>query len=140
MSHDDDVIFFSLITLGDSGVGKTSLLKRFADKKYDENTISSIGFGSSIKDFSLKDGTKIRLKLIDTMGQENYRSIATSYIKNADGVFFVFAHDNRQSFDNIIKWLDDFKNNNHNIKDNSTFPAILLGNKCDLEHVIMIKK
>ena len=58
MSHDDDVIFFSLITLGDSGVGKTSLLKRFADKKYDENTISSIGFGSSIKDFSLKDGQK----------------------------------------------------------------------------------
>ena len=140
MSHDDDVIFFSLITLGDSGVGKASLLKRFADKKYDENTISSIGFGSSIKDFSLKDGTKIRLKLIDTMGQENYRSIATSYIKNADGVFFVFAHDNRQSFDNIIKWLDDFKNNNHNIKDNSTFPAILLGNKCDLEHVIIDKE
>ena len=74
------------------------------------------------------------------MGQENYRSIATSYIKNADGVFFVFAHDNRQSFDNIIKWLDDFKNNNHNIKDNSTFPAILLGNKCDLEHVIIDKE
>ena len=70
------------------------------------------------------------------MGQENYKSIAASYIKNADGVFFVFAHDDRKSFDNIIKWLDDFKNNNHNIKDNSNFPAILLGNKCDLEHII----
>ena len=135
-NNGDNIMFFSLITLGDSGVGKTSLLKRFTDKKYDENTLSSLGFGSSLKDFSLKDGTKIRLKLIDTMGQENYRSIATNYIKNADGVFFVFAHNDRKSFDNIIKWLDDFKNNNHNINKNSTIPAILLGNKCDLEHDI----
>ena len=70
------------------------------------------------------------------MGQEHYRSIATSYIKNADGVFFVFAHNNRESFDNIIKWLDDFKNNNHNINKDFFIPAILLGNKCDLEHDI----
>ena len=110
--------FFKLITLGDSGVGKTSLIKRFTDNTYNENTIATLGFGSSTKDFSLKDGTTIRLKLIDTMGQENYRSITTSYIKNADGVFFVFAHNNRESFDNIIKWLDDFKNNNHNINKN----------------------
>ena len=56
MSFDNDtgIIFFSLITLGDSGVGKTSLLKRFTDKKYNEKAISSIGFGSSIKDFIFK--------------------------------------------------------------------------------------
>ena len=71
------------------------------------------------------------------MGQENYKSIAKSYIRNADGVFFVFAHDNRESFYNIINWLIDFKDNNLNInKNNSTIPAILLGNKCDLEHII----
>ena len=136
-NNDDEYNFFRLITLGDSGVGKTSLLKRFTNKKYDENTITSLGFGSTIKDFTLKDGTKIRLKLIDTMGQENYKSIAKSYIRNADGVFFVFAHDNMESFYNIINWLIDFKDNNLNInKNNSTIPAILLGNKCDLEHVI----
>ena len=136
-NNDDEYNFFRLITLGDSGVGKTSLLKRFTNKKYDENTITSLGFGSTIKDFTLKDGTKIRLKLIDTMGQENYKSIAKSYIRNADGVFFVFAHDNRESFYNIINWLIDFKDNNLNInKNNSTIPAILLGNKCDLEHII----
>ena len=71
------------------------------------------------------------------MGQENYRAIATNYIKNADGVFFVFAHNDRKSFGNIIKWLDDFKNNNHNINKNSKIPAILLLlNKCDLVHDI----
>ena len=104
--------FYRLITLGDSGVGKTCLIKRFTDKTYNENTISTLGIGSSTKDIILKNGTKIRLKLIDTMGQEQYKSIATSYIKNADGVFFVFVHNNKESFDNIIKWLDDFKNNN----------------------------
>ena len=72
----DNIIFFSLITLGDSGVGKTSLIQRFTDKIYNENTITTIGFGSSTKDIVLKNGKKIRLKLIDTMGQENYRSIA----------------------------------------------------------------
>ena len=138
--NDNDIRFFSLITLGDSGVGKTCLIKRFTNKIYNEKIINIVGFGSSIKDVTLKDGIKIRLKLIDTMGQENYRSIASSYIKNADGVFLVFAHNDRKSFDNIIKWLDDFKNNNHNIKDNSNFPAILLGNKCDLEHVIEDKE
>ena len=74
------------------------------------------------------------------MGQENYRSIASSYIKNADGVFLVFAHNDRKSFDNIIKWLDDFKNNNHNVNDNFYLPAILLGNKYDLEHFIEDKE
>ena len=70
------------------------------------------------------------------MGQENYRSIASSYIKNADGVFLVFAHNDRKSFDNLIKWLDDFKNNNTNVNNNFYLPAILLGNKYDLEHFI----
>ena len=131
---------FSLITLGDSGVGKTSLIQRFTDKIYNENTITTIGFGSSTKDIVLKNGKKIRLKLIDTMGQEKYHSITTSYIKNADGVFFVFAHNNRESFYNIINYLIYFKNNNHNISKNSSLPAILLGNKCDLEHVIEDKE
>ena len=138
--NDNDIRFFSLITLGDSGVGKTCLIKRFTNKIYNEKIINTVGFGSSIRDITLKDGTKIRLKLIDTMGQENYRSIASSYIKNADGVFLVFAHNDRKSFDNIIKWLDDFKNNNYNVNNNFYLPAILLGNKYDLEHFIEDKE
>ncbi len=131
---DKDIILFKLITLGDSGVGKTSILKRFVNGKFDMKTISTIGFGTSIKDMTLKNGTKIRLKLIDTAGQENYQALATTYIKNADGVFFVFAHDNRVSFENIKKWLDNFRDNNHSIDFNKDFPAYLVGNKCDLEH------
>ena len=135
---DKDIILFKLITLGDSGVGKTSILKRFVNGKFDMKTISTIGFGTSIKDMTLKNGTKIRLKLIDTAGQENYQALATTYIKNADGVFFVFAHDNRVSFENIKRWLDNFRDNNHSIDFNKDFPAYLVGNKCDLEHKINV--
>ncbi len=132
--EDKDIVMFKLITLGDSGVGKTSILKRFVNGKFEEKTISTIGFGTSTKDMTLKNGNKIRLKMIDTAGQENYQALATTYIKNADAVFFVFAHDDRESFSNIKKWLDNFKEINRRVDFNKTFPAYLVGNKCDLPH------
>ena len=130
------MILFKVITLGDSGVGKTSILKRFVNGKFDHKTISTIGFGTSTKDITLKNGTKIRLKLIDTAGQENYQALSATYIKNAEAVLFVFAHDNRESFLNIKKWLDNFKENNHILDFTKTLPAYLVGNKSDLEHKI----
>ena len=133
---DKDLVEFKVITLGDSGVGKTSILKRFVNGKFDNKTISTIGFGTSSKDLTLKNGTKIKLKLIDTAGQENYQALAATYIKNTDAVLFVFSHDNQESFNNIKKWLDNFKENNHTIDFSKTLPAYLVGNKCDLEHII----
>jgi small GTP-binding protein len=129
-----DEIEFKLITLGDSGVGKTSIIKRFISGKFDMKTISTIGFGNFSKEITLKNGTKIKLSLIDTAGQENYQALSTTYIKNADGVLFVFAHNNKESFNNIKKWLDNFKENNKEIDFNNVLPAYLVGNKCDLEH------
>ena len=131
-----DIITFKLITLGDSGVGKTSILKRFVIGRFEERIINTIGFTSSSKDITLKNGTKVRLKLIDTAGQEQYQALAKTYIKNAEGVLFVFSHDKKESFDNIKKWLDNFRENNFNFDFNKTFPAYLVGNKCDLEKVI----
>ena len=127
---------FKIITLGDSGVGKTCILRRFVTGKFDKNTLSMIGFESSTKEKVLKDGTEITLKLIDTAGQENYHALATTYIRNSDGVLFVFSHDSRESFNNIKKWLTSFKDNNQNIDFDKEFPAFLVGNKCDLEHTI----
>ena len=133
---DKDITTFKLITLGDSGVGKTSILKRFVIGRFEERIINTIGFTSSSKDITLKNGTKVRLKLIDTAGQEQYQALAKTYIKNAEGVLFVFSHDKKESFDNIKKWLDNFRENNFNFDFNKTFPAYLVGNKCDLEKVI----
>ena len=127
---------FKIITLGDSGVGKTCILRRFVTGKFDKNTLSMIGFESSSKEIVLKNGTKVTLKLIDTAGQENYHALSTTYIRNSDGVLFVFSHDSRESFNNIKKWLTSFKENNQDIDFDKEFPAFLVGNKCDLEHTI----
>jgi len=127
---------FKIITLGDSGVGKTCILRRFVTGKFEKNTLSMIGFETSSKEIVLKDGNKVTLQLIDTAGQENYHALATTYIRNSDGVLFVFSHDSRESFNNIKKWLTSFKENNQDIDFDKEFPAFLVGNKCDLEHTI----
>ena len=131
-NNNEEIKTYKLITLGDSGVGKTAILRRFISGKFEQNTLSAIGFETSTKDIVLKGGTKIRLQLIDTAGQENYRALTTSYIRNADGALFIFSHNNKESFYNIKKWLDSFRNNNHG----DDFTSYLVGNKCDLEHVI----
>ena len=133
---DKEEILFKVITLGDSGVGKTSIIKKFVSDKFDIKTISTIGFGSFNKELELKSGTKIKLNLIDTAGQENYQALSATYIKNADGVLFVFAHDNRASFDNVKKWLENYKENNPNLDFSKKIPAFLVGNKSDLDHEI----
>ena len=111
-------------------------IKRYVSGKFDQKTISTIGFGTFSKELILKNKTKIKFSLIDTAGQENYQALATNYIKNADGVLFVFAHNNKDSFNDIKKWVDNFKDNNPDIDFNNKLPALLIGNKCDLEHEI----
>ena len=127
---------FKIITLGDSGVGKTCILRRFVTGKFDKNTLSMIGFESSTKEIVLKNGNKVTLQLIDTAGQENHHAPPATHIRNADGALFVFSHESRESFNNIKKWLMSFKENNQDIDFDKEFPAFLIGNKCDLEHTI----
>ena len=81
------------------------------------------------KKITLKNNKIVILKLVDTEGQEKYRALTKSYYKNAEGVLFVFAHDDKESFENIEKWLELFDENINN-KD---IPKFLIGNKNDLE-------
>ena len=121
--------------MGNSGVGKSSIIKRFISNKFEAKTISTIGFGTFNKEITLKNGTKIKLNLIDTAGQENYKSLSINYIKNADGVLFVFAYDDQKSFEDINEWIDNFTHNTK-LDFKEKMPAILVGNKSDLELVI----
>ena len=131
----DNEISFKIITMGNSGVGKSSIIKRFISGKFETKTISTIGFGSFNKEITLKNGTKIKLNIIDTAGQENYKALSASYIKNADGVLFVFAFDDQKSFEDIIEWIQNFKENTK-LDFSEKLPAYLVGNKCDLDLVI----
>ena len=123
---------FKIITLGNSGVGKSSIIKRFISDKFEAKTISTIGFGSFNKEITLNNGKKIKLNLIDTAGQENYKALSISYIKNADGVLFVYAYDDPKSFEEITGWIQSFKENTK-VDFQDKLPAILVGNKNDLE-------
>ena len=122
-----------VITLGEGGVGKTSIIRRYIDNEFNENVLSTIGLNFHFKHIELKDGNTITLKLIDTAGQEKYRALAKSYFKNIDAVLFIFAIDNKESFDNIKNWINLY-NDNHNGK--ADIPKFLIGNKSDQERKV----
>ncbi len=131
MSNNSEEIEFKLITLGDSGVGKTSIIKKYAFNIFDENSLTTVGINYVFKDVTIKSkkkNIKIKLKLIDTAGQEKYKAITTTYFKNADGVFFVYSLEDELTFTNMKEWIKLFRENNGK----SDIPKFLIGNKSDL--------
>ena len=92
---------YNIITIGDIGVGKTSIIVRYNENKFSEFILSSIGFSKVFKDIVLKNGEKIKLIICDTSGQERYASLNKSYLRNIDAVLFVFDLNNRKTLFNI---------------------------------------
>ena len=129
MSEDNNFIF-KIITIGDSGVGKTSIIRKYLYNVFELATLNTIGLNFSFKEIILKNKVKVKLKLLDTAGQEKYNSLTKTYYKNADGVLFVFDISDKKSFDSLQNWMELF-NENHNEK--KSIPVYLIGNKCDLE-------
>ena len=100
---------FKIITLGNSGMGKSAIIKRYVYNIFNQDTLPTIGMNISFKDLILENRKKVKLKIIDTAGEEQYKAITKSYYKNADGVFFVFVLDDIKSFQNIKTWINNFK-------------------------------
>lgn len=123
-SHVD--YLFKILLLGDSSVGKSSLLLRFSDDTFKENQVSTIGVDWKIRTVDL-DGKRIKLQLWDSAGQERFRTIASSYYRGAHGVAVVFDLTSEKSFSNVDSWLEEVGNH---ATDN--IPKVLLGNKLDL--------
>ena len=135
--QDEDLPTFNIITLGDTVVGKTSIINRYIQNIFMENTLLTCGFYKSSKEIVLKNNKKIELKLCDTAGQENYRSLNTQYVKNVDAVLFVFDLNKRKTFKNIKEWTEFFNTHNSSEKKNQkNIPRYLIGNKKDLERDI----
>jgi Ras-related protein Rab-1A len=111
--------------LGDTGVGKTSIINAFLNKDFKDDTISNIGSEKISKKMTMNDGNEMKILIWDTAGQERFRSIATSTIKNSQGIVLVFDLTQKESFKNLGKWLEDINNNGGETK-------ILFGNKFDL--------
>ena len=116
-----------LIIIGDSGVGKTCFLLRFADDNFTTSHISTIGIDFKIRTINV-DGKNIKLQIWDTAGQERFRTITQTYYKGAMGVVLAYDCTNEQSFNNIKNWMKQIEA--HASPD---VAKILIGNKCDRE-------
>ena len=134
-SDDDQKIKLSLkiLLIGDSQVGKTSLLLKYTEHVFPEEHIATIGVEYKDK-FILKDNYNIRLQIWDTAGQERFHSITKNIYRNANGVLFVYDITNQESFSNIKNWIKDLQNVGNDIK------GVIIGNKIDLEQKRDVKK
>ena len=118
---------FRFIIVGDSGVGKTCLLKRYEQDNFDPFSANTVGVEYIRKNIVI-DSQNITVQVWDTAGQEHMNSITRTYFKNCCAVLLVYDITSRTSFENIQKWLHDIEENaQENIK------KILIGNKQDLE-------
>lgn len=116
-----------MILIGNSGVGKSALLKCFMGDPFDAGYTSTIGVDFEIKPVIL-DGKTVNLQIWDTAGQERFRTITTSYYRSADAILMVFDLTDQQSFEQLEQWREDVRTYAR-----ESVNVLLVGNKLDLE-------
>lgn len=114
-----------ILLIGDSGVGKSSVMIRYSDDQYDDSSIPTIGVDFKIKTTEI-NGKKCKLQIWDTAGQERFRTITSSYYRGANGIIIVYDISNENTFKNISYWISECQSyTSPNTK------ILLVGNKCD---------
>lgn len=121
---------FKILVIGDLGVGKTSLIKRYVHNFFSTHYKATIGVDFALKILDLPDNTIVRLQLWDIAGQERFGQMTRVYFKDAIGAFIVFDVTRPQTFDAVSKWKYDLDSKVF-LPNNSPIPAVLLANKCD---------
>jgi len=117
---------FKLVLIGDSGVGKSCLLLRFADDNFTDSYISTIGVDFRFRTINI-DSKTVKLQIWDTAGQERFRTITSAYYRGADGIIMVYDVTSLESFEHVEEWLNEVDRyaNENTVK-------LLVGNKADL--------
>eukprot|EP01115_Flamella_aegyptia_P001101 TRINITY_DN116_c0_g1_i2.p1 TRINITY_DN116_c0_g1~~TRINITY_DN116_c0_g1_i2.p1 ORF type:complete len:198 (-),score=88.08 TRINITY_DN116_c0_g1_i2:72-665(-) len=131
-------VLFKVVVLGESGVGKTSLLLRYIENKFTLNTKSTIGSDFLSKDIEV-DGRPVTLQIWDTAGQERFQGLGTAFYRGADGAMFVFDYGRKKTFDELAAWKKAFLIQIGQ-ENNPDFPIVIVGNKMDLENKEVTKK
>ncbi|KAG8391972.1 hypothetical protein BUALT_Bualt01G0243000 [Buddleja alternifolia] len=117
---------FKVVVIGDSAVGKTQLLSRFAKNQFCLDSKSTIGVEFQTRTVNIKSKL-IKAQIWDTAGQERYRAVTSAYYRGALGAMLVYDVTKRQSFDNVARWVEELRAH----ADNSIV-IMLIGNKADL--------
>ena len=115
------------ILLGESGVGKTSIIKRYLNNEFNPTSISTLGTYSNTKAI-IKNNIKYNIDIWDTTGQEKYHSITNLFIKGSDIIILVYSINSRSSFDGLNFWCNSVKEKIE--RDN--YILAIVGSKCDL--------
>ncbi|KAI7847833.1 P-loop containing nucleoside triphosphate hydrolase protein [Circinella umbellata] len=121
---------FKLLLIGDSGVGKSCLLLRFADDTYTESYISTIGVDFKIRTIEL-EGKTVKLQIWDTAGQERFRTITSSYYRGAHGIIVVYDVTDQDTFNNVKQWMQEIERYAA-----EGVSKLLVGNKSDMEKAV----
>ena len=117
-----------ILTLGDTMVGKSSIVLRYSDDKFDDKIFSTIGIDFKTKYIKM-DGYSVKVLIWDTAGQEKFQNIAKTYYNGANGVMLIYDITNRKTFERINFWIKELKENN---RIDELF-IYLVGNKKDME-------
>jgi small GTP-binding protein len=116
---------FKIVAVGSGGVGKTSLIRRFALNKFGTNYVMTLGVDFTTKELTVFDKF-VKIVCVDTAGQEYYGRIRPSYYSGATAAFIVFDLTNKNSFESLPKWISELR------QYLPTIPIAIVGNKLDL--------
>ena len=117
-----------LIVVGESCVGKTSLLYKYSQGFFTQEHLATVGIEFFTKEEEI-NGRKIRVKIWDTAGQELYKSITKNFYRNSDGVIIVYDVTDRESFEKVQEWVQSISENTDTEKN---IQKVLVANKVDL--------
>jgi Ras-related protein Rab-7A len=119
-----------LIILGDSGVGKTSLMNQYVNRKFSKQYKATIGADFLTKEVKIDDENLVTMQIWDTAGQERFQSLGVAFYRGADCCVLVYDVNNERSFQNLENWREEFLAQ-ASPADAENFPFIVLGNKTD---------
>ena len=134
MSEEEYDYIFKVLLIGNSDVGKSSLILRYVDQIWNEVFVPTIGVDFKVKSL-LVDNKRVKMQIWDTAGQERFRNVISSYFKGAHGILLIYDITARDSFKELENWLGEVERNA-----TPQVLKILIGNKCDLEDSRQITK
>ena len=130
MSTDSESEKISIIMIGDTSVGKSTLMRKFISGQFSDSLAPTLGIELYKKEVTINDKQYL-YRIWDTCGQERFRSLSKNYFHNSDGIMLLFDLNSKNSFDNLDKWFNSIKESGC-----EEIPLILVGTKCDLKNMI----
>ncbi|KAI3826603.1 hypothetical protein L1987_00651 [Smallanthus sonchifolius] len=130
-SSDDEgeEYLFKVVIIGDSAVGKSNLLSRYARNEFNPHSKATIGVEFQTQSMEI-DGKEVKAQIWDTAGQERFRAVTSAYYRGAVGALIVYDISRSTTFDSVSRWLEEL-----NTHSETTVVRMLVGNKCDLENI-----